>query len=192
MATVKLNTAHPPTFINAYIIGQLEEFGILTGEEQFEPIVPVTSTNIDDLYANYIGSPGDPNPLLIIYDRLLRFRPSPFYRTKREQLIYTVHSANESKVFDTIRVMSEALDRSDATGQDINSYIISNPVIDKSIPTNDPSYPQYLPHNVFFHNVRVYQADESRDLIELSSVRTIYRNKLIIEYDYHTKDSYYN
>jgi hypothetical protein len=36
-----------------------------------------------------------------------------------------------------------------------------------------------------FHSTRVYQADESRDVAELASARTLFVNKLIIEYDYH-------
>jgi hypothetical protein len=41
---------------------------------------------------------------------------------------------------------------------------------------------------VYFHSFRVYQVDETRDLLDLASARTVYANKLIIEYDYHTKD----
>ena len=44
------------------------------------------------------------------------------------------------------------------------------------------------PINVHFHNFRVYQADETRDILELASAKTVYGNKIIIEYDYHTKD----
>jgi hypothetical protein len=42
--------------------------------------------------------------------------------------------------------------------------------------------------NVFFHNIKVYQADEARDIAELASARTLFLNKLVIEYDYHTSD----
>jgi hypothetical protein len=40
--------------------------------------------------------------------------------------------------------------------------------------------------NVYFHNIKVYQADEARDIAELASARTLFLNKLVIEYDYHT------
>lgn len=183
MATIS-QTGFPPYFINAYIVGQLKQFGILTGAEQFSPIIPVTATNIDTLYSNYIGSPGEDAPLMIVYDRLLRFRPNTFYRHKREQLIYTIHSSEQSKVYDAHRIISEALDREDASGQDVNLWVSKNPILDEAGNAIEP--------NVFFHNFKVYQADETRDLLELSSVRTIYRNKLIIEYDYHTNNAYYD
>ena len=46
------------------------------------------------------------------------------------------------------------------------------------------------PFNVAFHSTRVYQADESRDVAELASARTLFVNKLIVEYDYHIKNAY--
>jgi hypothetical protein len=45
-----------------------------------------------------------------------------------------------------------------------------------------------IPYNIYFHNTRVYQADESRDVAELASARTLFVNKLVVEYDYHIKD----
>jgi hypothetical protein len=44
---------------------------------------------------------------------------------------------------------------------------------------------EYIPYNIAFHSTRVYQADESRDVAELASARTLFVNKLIVEYDYH-------
>jgi hypothetical protein len=49
---------------------------------------------------------------------------------------------------------------------------------------------EYTPFNILFHSTRVYQADESRDVAELASARTLFVNKLIVEYDYHIKNSY--
>ena len=173
----KLYTSFPPKFINAYIKTQLQEFGILSGYEQMDPIFPVSPTNLDDVFKNYIGAPGEQNPLLIQYDRMIRFRPTPFYRHKREQLVYTLYCTEMTKIYDATRIIFEALDREDAAAQDINAH--SNLVFGSDSDN---------PVNVYFHNFKVYQVDETRDLIELASVRTTYANKLIIEYDYHTKD----
>ena len=76
---------------------------------------------------------------------------------------------------DSHRIITDDLDREDSAAQDINAYCAS-------IATAQ------LPFNVYFHNVRVYQADETRDVLDLASARTVFANKLIIEYDYHTKD----
>jgi hypothetical protein len=168
-------TAFPPTFINQYIVGQLELFDILSGFEQMTPLFPTSPTNIEDVFKNYIGAPGIDDPLLIQYERLIRFRPSPFYRRKREQLVYYLYCTDLSKIMDAHRIITEALDREDSAAQDVNAFCA-----DASTAQN--------PFNVYFHNIRVYQADETRDILELASARTVYANKLIIEYDYHTKD----
>lgn len=179
---IKTNTSFPPNLLNAYVKKQLLDFGILSGYEQMDPIFPVTPTNLDDVFKNYIGAPGEQNPLLIQYDRMIRFRPNPFYRHKREQVVYTMYCTEMTKLYDATRIIFEALDREDAAAQDINKYLASDSF------TNTSTYPI----NVFFHNIKVYQVDESRDLIELASVRTTYANKLIVEYDYHTTTNLYD
>ena len=167
------HTSFPPIFINQYVVEQLKRFDILSGFEQMIPVFPTTPTNIEDVFKNYIGAPGIDDPLLIQYERLIRFRRSPFYRRKREQTVYYLYCTDLSKITDAHRIISDALDREDAAAQDINAYCAS-------VST------EALPFNIYFHNVRVYQADETRDILELASARTVYANKLIIEYDYHS------
>ena len=184
MSKINELTGFPPYFINSYIKEQLKYFELLTGLEQLDPIIPVMPTNIDDLYGNYIGSPGQQDPLMIVYDRMLKVAPSPFYMRNREQLVYTIHSSSLENVLGAHRVISEALDRSDAAAQDVNAWASQNPILDE--------FGNTVTHNVYFHNFRVYQINETRDLLDLSSVRTIFRNKIIVEYDYHVTNSYYN
>ena len=173
-------TGFPPLYINSYVIAQLKEFEILAGTEQMIPIFPTSPTNIEDVFKNYIGAPGIDDPVLIQYERLIRFRPTPFYPRKREQMVYYLYSTNMSKIMDSHRIITEALDREDASAQDINKWLSDN----AETFSNDP--------NVFFHNSRVYQADETRDILELASARTVYSNKLIIEYDYHVVSPFYS
>lgn len=182
-------TGFPPIFLNAYIIGQLENYNILTGYEQMSPIFPTSPTNIEDMFKNYIGSPGVDDPLLIQYEKLVRFRTTPFYRNKKEQLIYYMYSTNLSKVMNSYRIISDALDREDAAAQDVNAWLIREYQNIESNATYSSNL-RGIPNTVFFHNIKVYQADETRDVMELVSARTVYVNKLIIEYDYHTKDKY--
>lgn len=184
MAEVK-TTGFPPTFLNKYVLFQLSEFNLVpppvevVGAERlsFDPMVPAQfPTNIEDLYNDSIQIRQEPSPLLIVYDRLMRFRPTPFYRTKREQLIYFIYATDVEKLVNSVRVITDALDREDAAAQDVNKWLNDNPI------SNTPT-------NVFFHNIRVYQADESRDVAELASARTLFVNKIIVEYDYHIKDT---
>jgi len=174
--TIAKDTGFPPTIINGYILSELSFHSLIPPLDllgpSFDPMVPAQfPTNIEDLYNDAIEIRQTPNPLLIVYDRLMRFRPTPFYAHKREQLIYFVYSTDVGNLIDSIRVISSALDREDSSAQDVNSWARNN--IDSP--------------NIFFHNTRVYQADESRDVTELASARTLFVNKIIVEYDYHVK-----
>jgi hypothetical protein len=168
--TIASETAFPPKIVNAYIKNELEHFGILSGFEQMVPIFPTSPTNIEDVFKNYIGAPGVDNPLLIQFERLIRYRPSTMYRHKREQIVYYLYCTSMDKVLDAHRVIFEALDREDASAQDVNKWAIDNDISGQ---------------NIHFYNMRVYQADETRDVLELASARTVYANKIIVEYDYH-------
>ena len=180
---VELSTSYPPYFVNGYIQAQLERFGILSGSEQMSPIFPTSPTNIDEVFKNYIAPPGIADPLLIQYERLLRLRTSPLYVKKREQLALYMYSSTLSKVLDAHRIISEALDREDAAAEDVNNWAANNTISDTRGNT--------VEKNVRFDGFRVYQAGETRDIINLASARTIYANKLIVEYDYHSTGQLY-
>jgi hypothetical protein len=183
--TILTDTGFPPTFLNRYILSELAFYGLVADSDLLSPgvnpMVPAQiPTNIEDLYNDSIQIRQTESPVLIVYDRLMRFRPTPFYAHKREQLIYFIYSTDVGKLIDSVRVISNALDREDASAQDVNSYSLSNPILNSSGQVS-------IPYNIYFHNTRVYQADESRDVAELASARTLFVNKLIVEYDYHIK-----
>jgi hypothetical protein len=174
------DTGFAPTFINNYVNEQLSIFGLIASgpstpnQAGFNPMVPAQyPTNIEDLYNDTVSIQQVESPILIVYDRMMRFRPTPFYRHKREQLIYFIYSSDVGKLIDAVRIISASLDREDAAAEDVNNYSAQNATEDN-------------PARVYFHNIRVYQVDESRDVAELASARTLFLNKIIIEYDYHT------
>jgi hypothetical protein len=172
--TIARDTGFPPTQINGYILSELAFYGLVAESDLVNPspMIPAQfPTNIEDLYNDSIAIRQTDSPVLIVYDRLMRFRPTPFYAHKREQLIYFLYSTDVGKLIDSVRVIASALDREDSSAQDVNSWSINN--------LDSP--------NIFFHNTRVYQADESRDVAELASARTLFVNKIIVEYDYHVK-----
>jgi len=177
MGKVVGDLPHPPTWINAYVIDELlkyDDIGV-SSASSLAPIFAVTPTNTDELYNNLLQSGPVQEPLMIIYDRLMTFRPSSFYPHKREQLVYFLYSTSIVNINNAVTVISQLLDREDASAQDLNAWCAQN--------TNGKKY------NVFFHNTKVYQAQESRDLLDLASARTMYINKLIIEYDFHSKQN---
>jgi hypothetical protein len=175
-------TYFPAFILNGYLEQELKRAEIIAPNQSFSPFIPVMSSSIDDLYNEYIDT-GDGLPIYIAYDTLSRFTPNAFYRHKREQTLYTVHGPLD-KIFATIRIINAALDRADSAAQDVNLWASKNQVlIEGELAVTQP---------IFFHNLKTFQIDESRDLLELQSAqgstRMIYRNKIIVQYDYHTND----
>ncbi len=179
-----LDLPFPPVWVNAYIQEELNKYGfsVLT--------IPSNATAIDDLNKNRTdiptqyddeGVPLAQQPDVIIqYDRLLRFRRSGLYVLKCEQLLYYIYST-PSKILDVSTILSQLLDRSDAAAEDLNKWAMKKQNGDS--PLTDLAVP--LTRNVYFHDMKVYQLEEVRDLVELSALRGLTLNKFIVEYDYH-------
>lgn len=179
MTTAKL-LPFPPHWVNAYLFDKLGEYGEeqvgISATQTIVPFIPTMTTGTDEIYQQITDETGIAQPTLVAYDRLMRFRTSPFYGIKREQILYTIQGSITS-VNNINVVISQLLDREDAAAQDINNWAKENPISLGGTQVNQ---------NVFFHNFRVYQVDETRDLIELASVNlgnTV--SKIIVEYDYH-------
>ena len=173
-----IDLPYPPHWINAYVFAKLSEYEDIgvSATQQMIPIFATGPTNTEEVYKNVIQATSIAEPLVIQYDRLMRFRPSVFYPHKREQILYYLYSTSLANVNNANIVISQLLDREDAAAQEVNEWARKNAAT------------LQVPHNVFFHNIKVYQADESRDVLELASARTIFVNKLIIEYDYHAQN----
>lgn len=177
--------AIPPLFIAGYLKQQLIDFGLVPNNPEWTPFVPATMPmDIVSYYDQLIQLSGEPSPIVVQYDKLLRFRSTPFYRQKKEQMLLTIRCSSFDKKESASRIIMEALDRQDASAEDINRWSAQNTLLDDN---GDP-----IPKNVYFHYFRVYQVDESRDIVELSAVKTDFWDKLVVEYTYHTTDSNYN
>lgn len=174
-----IDLPYPPHWINSYLYHELSQYEGINMSESANGVIPifaVSPTNTEDIYKNLLQSIPVEQPLMIQYDRLIRFRPNAFYPHKREQLLYYLYSTDIATVNNANILISQILDREDEAAKVVNEYSASHPVSRGGKTINC---------NVFFHNIKVYQADETRDVLELASARTVYVNKLIIEYDYH-------
>lgn len=172
----------PAFWLRQYIFNELKEYSssdvaVVSGQG-INPIIPSsTPSALADFYETLKSQTSLTDPLVVQYDKLMRFRTNPFYRIKKEQLVLTVLNGDADVVMNVASIIEQLLDREDAAAQDLNSFSKDLDIQDK-------------PFNVFFHKVRVFKVDESRDLIELASVNLAFAsNKLIIEYDYHSKDA---
>lgn len=187
MATVEEIFDMPLLYINQYLHSLLSSYTDINmaknpNIDNYVPFVPAgVTTNIDAFYENLAATSGFEGelPSVIFYDRLLRLRNSPFYVGKREQALYTI-SATASQAYKIGLVISQVLDREDVSAQDINKWMHDN----KADLTA-----KGLPMRVFFRSMKVFQIDESRDLLELQSFKGGTMHKYIVEYDYHLKDN---
>lgn len=187
MATVEETFDMPLLYINQYLHSLLSSYTDINmaknpNIDNYVPFVPAgVTTNIDAFYENLAATSGFEGelPSVIFYDRLLRLRNSPFYVGKREQALYTI-SATASQAYKIGLVISQVLDREDVSAQDINKWMHDN----KADLTA-----KGFPMRVFFRSMKVFQIDESRDLLELQTFKGGTMHKYIVEYDYHLKDN---
>jgi hypothetical protein len=175
---------YPPRWINEYIKAAfVRPDGTLVYDDiDFGAIVPVTQADTQALWENILDSSATDHPIIIDYERLMRFRPNSFYPVKREQLMYSMRSTSLVNLNNVEIIISQLLDREDAAAQDINAWAAAKQQSEYPLMDEDGDV---LPYNVYFHNVKVYKFDESRDVQELAVMNKASVGKLIIEYDYH-------
>jgi hypothetical protein len=161
-----MKTNMPPAIINAYIKAKISS----------SPIVPTMPTDIDAFTEQF---PGGPVNILGVYDRMFRMRRGPFPHIRCEQLLYYFYARDIIDLYRIQESFLEHFDRSDESAQDINDWYSKNSNL----------VPEEYRTNIFFHSFKIYQLNESRDIIDFGTARTWAGNKIIIEYDYHYKDA---
>jgi hypothetical protein len=191
--TDNLAIAHPPIIINEYLREKIDGyFG--GGVIKFFPTGP---TNIDDLTENFPDAVDD---VFVVYDRMFRLRRQAFPHIKQEQVLYYFYKkANGMKeLVETIQLVQDLMDRGDESAQEINSWL-SQKWIAQGMPTatrnnivtgNSETFDKItiagedflLP---YFHEFRIFQLEEARDIIDFGTARTWAGNKMIINYDWH-------
>jgi len=162
-----LNT--PVLWINAYLQEKLEGLGFET-----VPFFPTTPSTINDV-TEYFPSGG----VMCTYDRLLRMRKSPFPHIKCEELLYYFYATAENSVINMIKItekVNRLLDREDESAQELNDWCTQKGSITVEGVALEP--------NFRFFNFKVFQLQETRDIINFASARTYGGNKLVVYYDY--------
>lgn len=193
---------HPPTIINAYLKDKIGGY-FDNGTDPYDLVFfPTGPTNIDDLTENF---PDAPNSVFAVYDRMFRLRRQAFPHVKQEQLLYYFYKKYDKmkELIETIQLVQELLDRGDESAQEVNEWVKqrwSNPPSpltpkltasktnlvtgeDEVFNVIDISGEYFL--LPYFHDFRIFQLEEARDIIAFGTARTWAGNKLIINYDYH-------
>jgi hypothetical protein len=163
-STSILNT--PVLWINTYLKEKIEPFNNM----QPVPFFPTGPSTIEALQSQFPDSGS-----MVVFDRMFRMRRGPFPHIKCEQVLYYFYHTAENSSLNMIKIQEAVLrfmDRGDETAQDINNWA-KGKVIDG------------MSCKFYFHNFKVYQLEEVRDLIDFATARTYTGNKVIIDYDYH-------
>lgn len=168
----------PVLWINKYLQTQIS--GIFTSENGPNsqlPFFPSTPSTIDDL-TDYFGR--STQQLAATWDRLIKMNKKGFPHIKCEQVLYYFYATGEDPVLKMITIQEAVLrlmDRFDETAEEINNWCSNRQVeLDNGTVVDCPFY---------FHNFKVYQLEETRDIIDFGTARTYGGNKIIIDYDYH-------
>lgn len=176
---------YPPVIINEYLAEKISE-RLPEGFVDRIRFFPTRPTTIDTIVRENDAQSGD---VFVVYDRVFRLRRRAFPHVKNEQLIYYMYkiSSDPESLIESIQVIHDLLDREDESGQEINSWI-SKKVNDEGnlVFGTGAGQKQFKP--VFFHEMRVFQLEEARYVADHDSTQSFSAGKLIINYDYHTRD----
>jgi hypothetical protein len=112
---------------------------------------------------------------------MFKYRRTPFPHIKCEQLLYYFYKTqgDSELMMEISQLVYDLLDRGDESAEDLNAWIQSkvvNDVVTFAGVDFDP---------VYFHNLKIFQLEETRDIVDFGTARTFAGNKIIIDYDYH-------
>lgn len=178
-ATV-MNT--PVLWINKYLQDKVSGiFSAASGEDASFPFFPSTPSTINDL-TEYFGE--STQGVAATWDRLIKMNKTNFPHIKCEQVMYYFYATGENPIEKMITIQESVLrllDRMDESAQELNNWASNRQIrLDDQTIVDCPFY---------FHNLKVYQLQETRDIVDFGTARTFGGNKIIIDYDYHQSDS---
>jgi hypothetical protein len=170
----------PTVFINGYIYDKLN---IGLPNDQHIRFFPSSPTAIDDFTEQFPS--GDK---FYVYDRMIKMRRSAFPHIKEEQMLLYFYARGSQPIVDVMEKTQDIVDlfdRGDESGEEINQWIKTQLdedglyVIDRGLDTEKSFRP------VYFHSSKIFQLEETADIIDFGTARTWAGNKLIIDYKYH-------
>jgi hypothetical protein len=170
-----LNT--PVLWINKYLEDKIP---LLTNIEV--PIFPSTPSILDDLTGSFPAG-----GVMGTWDRLVKMNRKDFPHIKAEQILYYFYATAENTIENMVQIQESVfrlMDRLDETAEEINNWC-SNRVI--NIGTS--AAPDFVENMFYFHRFKMYQLEETRDIIDFGTARTYGGNKIIIDFDYHQMPS---
>ena len=190
---------NPALLINEYIAEALVSSGSTVKDYFGVPMffLPSAPTSISDLYEGFpTAVEGQP---FAVYERMFKMRRAPFPHCKCEQLLYYLYKngsktdgENAAILFETTQMIYNLMDRGDESAEEINAWIAANLDANGFYRVKDesgtPIGPEFNP--VYFHSTKVFQLEETRDIIDFATAQTYFGNKIIVDYEYHNNNRY--
>lgn len=172
-----LNT--PILWINQYLQDKLgEEFSPnIPGQPggNVIPFFPSGPSTIEQLTSEFVQEVG----VMAVWDRMFRLRRGPFPHIRSEQVLYYFYSTGDDPQLKMIRIQEAVLrllDRGDESAEELNQWSEG-----RTVTING----EEISSSFYFHDIRIYHLEESRDIVDFGTARTYAANKIIIEYKYH-------
>ncbi len=170
-STSVLNT--PVLWINTYLQEKLRP---IVDPDNINPLLifpffPTGPSTVETLQSQFPES-----GVMAVWDRMFRMRRGPFPHIKCEQVLYYFY-ANASdpslKMIQIQELVMRLLDRGDESAQELNAWAKAKGNIGG------------MECKFYFHDFKIYQLEEARDIVDFGTARTYAGNKIIIDYDYH-------
>ena len=166
-----LNT--PVLWINKYLEDKIP---LLTNIEV--PLFPSTPSILDDLTGSFPAG-----GVMGTWDRLVKMNRKSLPHIKGEQILYYFYATAENTIENMVQIQEAVLrlmDRLDETAEEVNNWC-SNRAINIGTEAN----PDLIENMFYFHEFKIYQLEETRDIIDFGTARTYGGNKIIIDFEYH-------
>lgn len=172
MAESLLNT--PLLWINAYLKEKISQD--IFGANNAVPFFPTSPSTIEDITRTFqTNSSG----LMAVYDRMFKMRRGAFPHIRYEQALYYFYASEQDAELTMIKLQEEMLrlmDRGDESAEDMNKWAAGKTLTVEG---------EELKNKFYFHEFKIYQLEESRDIIDFGTAQTFAGNKIIIDYCYH-------
>jgi transglutaminase-like putative cysteine protease len=172
---------HPPTLINGYLSEKLNTLfapdSLVSGPTV--PFFPSMPTDIDALTETFPYSDGR----FAVYDRMFKMRRKAFPHIKCEQLMYYFYAYGDNAIKNVIEIaqgVQDWLDDGDEAAQDLNDWVKTKIDVDGNVTIGATTI-----RPTYFHSLKIFQLEETRDIIDFGTARTYAGNKIIIDYEYH-------
>lgn len=169
----------PVLWINKYLQSQIS--GIFQADNGDAgasfPLFPSSPSTVDDLTEYFAVST---EGVAATWDRLIKMNRKQFPHIKSEQILYYFYATGSDPINKMVKIQESVLrlmDRLDETAEEINNWCSNRQVrLDDNTVVDNMFY---------FHNFKVYQLEETRDIIDFGTARTFGGNKIIIDFEYH-------